>query len=68
MVGGIKSNQLSWNSVSGIFEYKVYKQLENDSTIFLDKVKSNTFIDRGLGYNEEHCYTILAIDSGISLL
>jgi len=63
VVGGIRSNQLSWKNVSGIFEYKIYKQLENDSTIFIDKVKSNAFIDRNLGYDEEHCYTILAIDA-----
>lgn len=62
-VGGIRSNQLSWNNVSGIFEYKIYKQLENDSTTFIDKVKSSAYLDRDLGYDEEHCYTISAIDA-----
>ena len=63
IIGGIKSNQLSWNNVAGVFEYNIYKQLDNDSTLFIDKVKASTFTDRDLGYDEEHCYVISAIDA-----
>ena len=63
IIGGIKSNQLSWNNIVGAFEYNIYKKLDNDSTLFIDKVKASTFTDRDLGYDEEHCYVISAIDA-----
>ena len=63
VIGGIKSNQLSWNNVPGIFEYNIYKQLDNDSTMYINKVKSNAYIDNDLEYDEEHCYAISAIDA-----
>ena len=63
VVGGIKLNQLSWNKVSGAFEYLLYNSLENDSTIYIDKTKNISFIHRQLGYNEQYCYTIIAVDS-----
>lgn len=63
VVGGIKSNELSWNNVPGVFEYNIYKQLDNDSTMYIDKVKSSAFLDNELGYDEEHCYSISAIDA-----
>ena len=56
IIGGIKSNQLSWNNVAGVFEYKIYKQLDTDTTLFIDKVKASTYTDRDLGYDEEHYY------------
>ena len=62
VVGGIKQNQISWNNVPGTFEYKIYKQLDSDSTIFIEKVKSNAYKHHSLGYDEEHCYTIIAVD------
>ena len=63
VVGGIKLNQLSWSKVPGAFEYLLYNSLENDSTIYIDKTKNISFIHRQLGYNEQYCYTIIALDS-----
>ena len=63
VIGGIKLNQLSWSKVPGAFEYLLYNSLENDSTIYIDKTKNISFIHRQLGYNEQYCYTIIAVDS-----
>ena len=63
VVGGIKLNQLSWSKVPGAFEYLLYNSLENDSTVYIDKTKNISFIHRQLGYNEQYCYTIIAVDS-----
>ena len=60
--GGIKSNNLSWDNVAGVFEYNLYKSFEKDSVAFIKKVKTNTFLDTDLGYDESHCYLITAID------
>ena len=63
VVGGIKLNQLSWSKVPGAFEYLLYNSLENDSTLYIDKTKNISFIHRQLGYDEQYCYTIIAVDS-----
>mgnify|MGYP000020285532 FL=1 len=63
VVGGVKSNQLSWEKVAGAFEYFVYTKLDDDSTFLIDKTKNISFLHENIGFDEEYCYTIIAVDS-----
>ena len=60
--GGVNSIYLNWNSISGASYYKVYHQMNNNSPIFVEKVKSNQLQIRNLPYAEESCYVISTID------
>lgn len=63
VLGGIKSNRLSWTGVQGAFEYLIFKTIGQDSTLYLDKTKNTSFLDNDLGYNENHCYVVQGYDS-----
>ena len=63
VIGGIKSNLLSWNKVLGAFQYFIFNSLENDSIVYLEKTKDISFVHRSLDYDDEFCYTIIAVDS-----
>ena len=63
VLGGIKSNRLSWTGVQGTFEYMIFKSIREDSTLYINKTKSTSFIDTELGYSENHCYVVQGYDS-----
>ena len=63
VLGGIKSNRLSWTGVQGAFEYMIFKSIGQDSTLYLSKTKNTSFMDNDLGYNEDHCYVVQGYDS-----
>ena len=63
VIGGIKSNRLSWAGVQGAFEYLIFKSIGQDSTLYLNKTKNTSFLDNDLGYNEDHCYVVQGYDS-----
>ena len=63
VLGGIKSNRLSWTGVQGAFEYLIFKSIGKDSTLYLNKTKNTSFLDNDLGYNEDHCYVVQGYDS-----
>ena len=54
---------MSWEKVAGAFEYFVYTKLDDDSTFLIDKTKNISFLHENIGFDEEYCYTIIAVDS-----
>ena len=58
-----KAVGLIWDRVQGAFDYRVYKQYDMDSLLFLDKVKSTSFHHTGLGFAESVCYAVSAVDA-----
>ena len=63
VLGGIKSNRLSWTGVQGAFEYMIFESIGEDSTLYINKTKSTSFVDINLGYSENHCYVVQGYDS-----
>ena len=63
VIGDVKSARLTWNAIQGAFDYRVYRQIVNDSLSFLGKMKSPAYTHIGLGYTEPVCYVVSAVDS-----
>lgn len=60
--GDVASMHLNWNKVPGAVYYKVYEKVDQDSLLFIEKVKSTQLTIRNLDYGADKCYQISALD------
>ena len=62
-VGGVKQSQISWTPMDQVHFYNIYRYSEeNDSLILINKNNGASFIHKDLGYGENICYSITAVD------
>ena len=59
MPASTSSINLNWDAVTDAESYNIYREGE-----FVNNVIENSYIDRGLKYNTEYCYTVTALIDG----
>ena len=60
---GVKQTQISWNPMGQVHLYNIYQYSEEkDSLYLIDKTKGTSYIHKNLGYGQNICYSISAVD------